>query len=235
MNQNLPLISIIIPVYNRPEIFAHSLKSALDQDYPNTEIIVVDDGSVPAITVPQHLLSRVRLFRQENNGAPAARNFGFSKSAGELVFFWDADVVAKKELLSTLQSALDKNLTKSYAYCDFTFGKKLMRAQPFSVEALRKNNYITTGALIRREDFPGFDESLIKFQDWDLWLTMLSKNKTGVYVPVCLFSIETGGTMSTWLPRCAYHAPWKYLPGIYSRVKKYEVAKKIIVTKHALN
>lgn len=234
MNQPSPLISIIIPVYNRPEIFVRSLQSAIDQDYPNVEIIVVDDGSVPAISIPQSLVGKVRLLRQENKGAPAARNYGFFNSTGELVFFWDADLVAVRTMLSRLKTALDTNSDTSYAYCDFRFGKKIMRAQPFSAEALKRLNYITTSALIRRADFPGFDERLTKFQDWDLWLTMLEKNKTGVYVPECLFQVEAGGTMSAWLPRFAYWAPWKYLPGIYGRVKKYETAKQIILKKHTL-
>lgn len=234
MKNAFPLISIIIPVYNRPEIFAKSVQSALAQDYPNLEIIIVDDGSNPAIPIPLEIRDTVKLFRQTNKGAPAARNFGFSKSIGELVFFWDADTLAKPELLSKLKIALEDNPSASYAYCDFKFGRKIMCAQPFNKKILKKINYITTGALIKREDFPGFDESLTKFQDWDLWLTLLEKNKTGIYVPEILFTNETGGTMSTWLPSFAYHAPWKWLPSIRSRVKKYEQARAVIAQKHHL-
>ena len=234
MKNNFPLISIIIPVYNRPEIFAKSVQSALAQDYPNVEIIIVDDGSNPAIPLPLDIRDKVKLFRQTNKGAPAARNFGFSKSIGELVFFWDADTLAEPDLLSILKTALENNPDASYAYCDFKFGKKIMRARPFDGVALKKINYITTGALIRRQDFLGFDESLTKFQDWDLWLTMLKKNKTGVYVPEILFTCETGGTMSVWLPSFAYHAPLTWLPGIRNRVKNYQAAKQMIAEKHDL-
>ena len=45
-------------------------------------------------------------------------------------------------------------------------------------------------ALIRKKDFPGFDESLKRFQDWDLWLTMLGKGKTGIFCKECLFSTK---------------------------------------------
>lgn len=225
-----PLISIIIPVFNRPEVFEHALASALNQTYTNTEIIVVDDGSNPQIKIDQ---PRVQLFRQENKGAPSARNFGFSKSKGEYVIFWDADTIAEPDALEKMLTALEKNPQASYAYSDFYFGKKAMRARTFDVEALKKINYITITTLIRRTDFPGFDESLKRFQDWDVWLTMLEKNKTGVYVLGYLFTvIDVKGTMSSWLPAFCYKTPWRWLPGIRSGVSKYEKAKKIIIEKH---
>lgn len=224
-----PLVSIIIPVFNRPETFRRSLDSALKQMYQDIEIIVVDDGSSPAIDV-QH--SGVQLFRQENKGAPAARNFGFTKSKGDYVIFWDADLIAEPEMIEKMFKTLQNNLAASYVYCDFYFGGKKMPARPFAADALRNINYITMASLIRRADFPGFDESLKKFQDWDVWLTMLEKNKTGVYMPEYLFSVEPGGTMSTWLPKFMYRAPWKWLPGVRGKVEEYDEARRIIVEKH---
>lgn len=234
MNTIYPRISIVIPVYNRQEFFARSLQSALAQKYPNTEIIVVDDGSEPAITIPKNISNNVILVRQKHAGAPAARNRGFSKSTGEYVIFWDADLLAEPTMLMTMATALQNNPTASYAYCDYMFGYKKMKARAFNASDLRIRNYITTTSLIRSKDFCGFDENLKKFQDWDLWLTLLEKNKTGIYVPDNLFKVATGGTMSAWLPRFAYHAPWKWLPGIRARVMQYEQAWKVIAQKHGL-
>lgn len=231
----LPLISIIIPVFNRADIFVRSLQTALAQDYQNTEIIVVDDGSEPMIVLPTEVgVNKIQLFRQPNQGAPAARNFGFSKSQGEYIIFWDADLIARPDFLTKLLRALRTDSKASYAYCNYHFGNKKMPAQPFNPEVLRKTNYITTSSLIRRNDFFGFDITLQKFQDWDLWLTLLEQNKTGMYVPEYLFEVEANGTMSAWLPRCAYRAPWKWLPGISARVKRYEQARAVIVQKHRL-
>lgn len=229
-----PLISIIIPVYNRAGVFQQSLRSALAQSYPNTEIIVVDDGSNPAIVLPKNVDAKVQLFCQANAGAPAARNAGFKKSTGEYVIFWDADIVAEPRCLRALYEGLQRSPQASYAYCDFKFGRKKMTAGEFSPEELREGNYITTTSLIRRADFPGFDESLKRFQDWDLWLTLLAKKKIGTYVPECLFRVITGGTMSKWLPAFAYNKPWRWLPIIHGRVKKYEAAENIIKNKHGL-
>lgn len=229
----VPLISIIIPVFNRQDVFARAVESVVNQTYKNIEIIVVDDGSEPAIRIPNSD-ARIQIFRQKNQGAPAARNFGFTKSSGELVIFWDADVIAKPQMIEKMYQALCDNPSASYAYCDFYFGQRKMPAQAFDPAQLKKINYITTTSLILRADFPGFDESLKKFQDWDLWLTMLEKNKTGVYVPEYLFSAEAGGTMSGWLPSFSYRAPWKWLPGIRSKVVNYKKAKNIIIEKHHL-
>jgi len=52
---------------------------------------------------------------------------------------------------------------------------------------LKKFNYIDVTSLLRREDFPRFDESLKKFQDWDLWLSIAQKGKTGICVPKVLY------------------------------------------------
>lgn len=229
-----PLISIIIPVYNRVSIFRQSLASALAQTYPNTEIIVIDDGSNSPIVLPKNVSEKVQLFRQKNAGAPAARNAGFAKSRGEYVIFWDADVIAEPKCLRALYEGLQRNPGASYAYCDFKFGHKKMTAGEFSPQELREGNYITTTSLIRRADFPGFDVTLKRFQDWDLWLTMLAQKKVGTYVPECLFRVITGGTMSSWLPAFAYNKPWRWLPIIHGRVSRYEMAEDRIRTKHGL-
>jgi len=86
-------------------------------------------------------------------------------------------------------------------------------------------------ALIKRADFPvgGWDESIKKFQDWDLWLTMLNAGKSGVWVDKVLFKIAPGGSISSWLPSFAYKL-FPFLPS----VKKYQAAMAVIKNKHGL-
>ncbi len=227
----LPLISIIIPVYNQNQELLAALQSIRQQTYKNLEIIVVDDGS----EIPVEVVAGIKLQRQKNQGAPAARNKGFALSKGDYVIFWDADIVGKPEMLEKMYLALQNNSQAAYAYAKHRFGKKLIPAREFDPVVLKHINYITTTSLIRREDFFRFDESLKRFQDWDLWLTMLEQGKTGVYVSEILFTIKAGGTMSQWLPKIAYKKPWKYLPGVRSRVEKYEEARAIISKKHGLS
>lgn len=227
------LISVIIPVYNRADVFKQSLDSLVEQDYPNVEIIVVDDGSDESeVERVASEVEDVMYIRQENSGAPAARNKGFNKSTGEYVIFWDADVIAQVDMLSEMVSTLDDNEDVSFVYCDFVFGKKRMKGQAFDRGALKERNYITTTTLMRRAVFPGFDTRLKKFQDWDLFLTIVENGHIGVWYPDVLFRVETGGTMSTWLPKFAYKKPWKYLPWWRNSVRCYEQAREVIRKKH---
>jgi len=228
------LISIIIPVYNDTTHLGEVLSALEKQTFSNLEIIIVDDGSQTAVGERQSSLPILWL-RQEHKGAPAARNFGFAHSKGNYVLFLDADVICSPEMLEKLHEGLQKNLEARYSYCDHYRGVKRIPARSFDAHALRRNNYITTMSLIRREDFIGFDESLKRFQDWDLWLSLLAQNKVGVYVPGFLWRSYTSRSgISTWMPSFAYRFPFRYVPFFSKQVKAYEEAKRIVQEKHHL-
>ena len=135
-------------------------------------------------------------------------------------------------------AALKNNPQAAYAYCSFKFGWKKFTGRTFNAAALRQNNYIHTSALIRRECFPGFDEQLKRFQDWDLWLTMLKGGHVGVFVPEILFqACVTRRGISAWRPRAWYYF-WSLVfrliglaPASFHR---YLEAKKIVQLKHGL-
>jgi len=231
----MELISIVIPHYNRPDALQKSLESIEKQTYKNVEVVVVDDGSDVGLRTSDFGL-QFQYYRQENRGAPAARNKGFELSKGEYVIFWDADLVAKPEILTRLVKALEGNPDASYAYCNYHYGFKAMPARAFDAQALKQRNYIHSSSLIRRKDAVRWDESLKKFQDWDLWLTMLGQGKRGVWVDEYLFRLlpsESG--ISDWLPRFAYYPPFKWLPGVCGKVKRYEEAREVIREKHEID
>ncbi len=231
-------ISIIIPTYQHANTIVRCLESLFSQTRPPDEIIVVDDGSSDAtqqILVPykNSIISLV----QKNQGAPIARNNGFDRSNGDLVMFCDADVVMKPHMLETLEKGLETHVDASYAYGGFLWGWKLFSSYPFDKKRLKKMNFIHTSALIRREDFPRFDPILRRFQDWDLWLTMLEKGKTGVFMNQCLYKVvqeDRKERMSSWLPSPVILFPWKYFGWAPDRVKKYHLEKQIILKKHKL-
>lgn len=93
--KNIPLVSVIIPLYNSSKYIKKAIISVLTQTYRNIEVIVVDDGSSDAgPAIVKEIIKdgkRVRLFEQENRGACAARNLGFSSSKGDFIQFLDAD------------------------------------------------------------------------------------------------------------------------------------------------
>ncbi|MFA6919038.1 MAG: glycosyltransferase family A protein [Patescibacteria group bacterium] len=238
----MPKISIIIPAYNCASTIDKCLKSVFDQTFQDFEVIVINDGSKDGLNEvikswlnpPQPSLSQregvIRYISQENQGAPMARNNGFAESTGEYVIFLDADIIMKPSMLAKLLKKSEETPDASYAYSSFMWGWKKFKLWPFNAEKLKQIPYIHTSALIKREDFPGFDSKLKKFQDWDLWLTMLEQGHMGIWVDEVLFRITSSGTMSSWLPSFVYK-----LPFIKTKNKdKYEKAMEIIKEKHNL-
>lgn len=87
-----PLISVIIPAYNREAYLAEAVQSALDQTLPPGEIIVVDDGSTDRTgEIARSFGGIVRCIRQDNQGVAYARNTGVAASCGEWIAFLDSD------------------------------------------------------------------------------------------------------------------------------------------------
>lgn len=231
------MISIIIPVYNGEKTIINAVKSIESQTYRDFEVVIVNDGSRDNTrSVFEKFLESFKVennyyfINQENKGAPAARNKGFKESRGEYLFFCDADAVLKNDTLEKMVQVLESNQEVAYTYSSFYWGKKLFKLWPFDAEKLQKMPYIHTMSLIRRNAFPGWDESVKKLQDWDLWLTMLENGHQGFFIDEALFKIKPGGTISSWLPAFAYKA-FPFLPS----VKKYNRALKIIKDKHNLN
>jgi glycosyltransferase involved in cell wall biosynthesis len=97
---NSALISCIIPVFNGAKYLGEALDSILKQTYRPLEIIVVDDGSTDTTAgVAACYGDRIRYVRQDNAGAPTARNLGLSLARGEFVAFLDADDLWRPEKL----------------------------------------------------------------------------------------------------------------------------------------
>lgn len=88
-----PLVSVVVPCFNAERWIGETLSSVLSQTYAPLEILVVDDGSTDSSVerVRAYETSGVRLIRQENRGAAAARNAGFAASRGAYIQFLDAD------------------------------------------------------------------------------------------------------------------------------------------------
>lgn len=92
LEQERPLISIIIPVFNGGKFLKNAINNILSQNYPAIEIIVVNDGSTDNTEEVIHNLPiDVRYFKQENIGPSSARNWGIKDASGEFIAFLDVD------------------------------------------------------------------------------------------------------------------------------------------------
>lgn len=232
------LVSIVIPTYQHANTIGRCIASVLGQTYAPIEIIVVDDGSTDSTTEAlKKFDGKIRVIHQENAGANPARNRGLAEATGEFVMFCDADVVMNPEMIQRFVQQLVNHPEASYAYSGFRFGWKVFYGVPFSGDRLRRMNFVHTTSLVRRKDFPGFDPAIKRFQDWDVWLTMLEQRKIGVLVPGVWCDVLIDGESrigSSWLPSFMYRLPWKYLGWQPKRVRKYREAREVIVKKHRL-
>lgn len=126
--------------------------------------------------------------------APKKRNKGKAKATGKYLFFCDDDIELPKGYLNSLSNRLElEDEDTAYAYSNFkgivhcpechpAKNNFVHHAEQFNEELLRHKNYISTMSLIKADVCPEWDESLIKLQDWDLWLTLLEKGYKGVFV-----------------------------------------------------
>lgn len=89
---NPPLVSVIMPCYNSAAHLRQAIDSVLQQDYPNIELIVVDDGSTDnSPQILQQYGDRIRVIFQKNSGPAAARNTGMRAAKGDFIAFNDSD------------------------------------------------------------------------------------------------------------------------------------------------
>jgi len=182
-------ISVIVPLSKgRNDFFRSFVLPLIEANNPNEIIVNNNDGL-----------------------APKKRNDGFKKSTQPFVFFIDDDILLAQNHLEKLLKALENNPSKAYAYTGYDGivientnhplkGNFKIPTVDFNPNALRQSNYISTMSLIRRERFPKFDESLRRLQDWDLWLTLLSKGHEGIAVhntDFLAFYLDSGITSNT--------------------------------------
>jgi phosphatidylinositol alpha-1,6-mannosyltransferase len=188
-------VSVIVPAYNSASTVEKTLRGLLKQTLRPAEIIVVDDGSTDS-TGELVKNFKVKLIRQNNLGASAARNVGLAEATSPLILFCDSDVNPKPNMLEALTRALLLRPDAGYAYCNFRFGWHTFDLFDFDAQRLQSENYISTMSLLRRENCIGFNGSLKRYQDWDLWKRLLERNVKGVWVPRRLFKTRLGQGIS---------------------------------------
>lgn len=144
------LVSIIIPVYNMEKSLEDSVRSVLNQDYENIEVILVDDGSKDnSFAVCQKISAddnRVRCVHTENQGSGPARNVGISESKGRYLYFPDADDYIEPNAISTLVDAMNDG-----QYDLIVFGYKCLTHDGNAVLVREYESFEIAGEAIRQD------------------------------------------------------------------------------------
>lgn len=204
-----PLVSVVIPTYNRAELLRQAVDSVLGQTYRPIELIVVDDGSTdrtPALL--EQYAGRLRVLRQHNQGGTAARNAGARAATGEFITFLDHDDVMLPEKIERQVGFLMANARFSVVHCRWYFvdpkGKRLTRIGMLPegdvFRALILGCFIWSGGpLMRRECLTrlGLFDEAIWSSDWDMWVRLARVYRFGcVQVPLGEYRILPDSTMA---------------------------------------
>ena len=192
------LVSFVVPIYKTEKYLEKSLKSLLDQEYKNIEIICVLDGRDKRCEkICENLKRKDKRIKQiltiEHGGACKARNHGYKYATGDIVSFWDSDCYSEFGMVRMWVKVFNLNPDVSFVYSDYRFNdekQSYLTSRPFDDYQLTCGNYIATMFPMKREIFPGFDESLKSLQDWDMWLTVVEKGYKGYYLEGKGFTTE---------------------------------------------
>lgn len=202
----MPTVSIIIPTYNQDRFIAQTVESALAQTYPQTEVIVVDDGSADNTSaVLAEYGGRIRHIYQENKGQSAARNTGIAASRGQYLLFLDGDDLIPPHKLELHVALLDAHPEFGLVYSGFQYlsedgteilGEERPRKQGAVLEDLLRRTFTFPpgAAVIRREclDRVGlFDEALKGPVDTDMYVRIAAAGYHFGYIeqPLLLYRV----------------------------------------------
>ena len=185
-----PSVSVIIPCKDRPQHLLRALASVREQTILPDEVIVVDDGSEPPLTLDSVGTLPVKLIRQLNSGPSAARNRGIREASGDWIALLDSDDTWLPDKLETQLRLISRYEGAGFCVCDMVVhGRNADADFPFvpadgapdglipdALERLLPGHYIhTSGVMFRKDVFTavgGFDEGLWYCEDRDLWLRL---------------------------------------------------------------
>ena len=188
-----PLVSVIIPTFNRANVIKRAVNSVLNQAFTDFECVVVDDGSTDETdSVLSEFSSKIRVVKTENRGVAAARNLGAELAEGKFIAFLDSDDEWKKEKLSRQISYMKESGLKISQTDEIWMrnGKFVNKSRKYIrpsgdifYKCLEVCAVTPSSVVMERElffDYGGFDESFPVCEDFDLWLRMSPKEKFGL-------------------------------------------------------
>lgn len=202
---NLPLISIIIPTYNRAHLISETLDSILLQTYKNWECIIIDDGStddtdflLDNYTKKDDRFQYYKRPKERPKGPNSSRNFGFEISKGEYLKWFDSDDLMHTNLLEN-QIKVINDITEcivcKVVHYDFQNDKFLKENKIYSDNLIEdylvgKIAFYISGPLWKRSFINKqkelFDETIKNLDDWDFNLRMLYQEPSIIYLEEAL-------------------------------------------------
>lgn len=202
------LFSIVIPTYNRAKILEETLLSVLAQTYGDYEVLVVDDGSTDNTrqTVEALQNPKIRYFYKENEERSIARNYGANKAEGDYLIFLDSDDKMDKTHLESISTFISqKSPAPSFIFAgyqilnpDHTHLYSYGMEGFFNPKKLVYGNYLGCSSVIIHKDlfrkhYFNTDKSLILFEDWELWLRVITVTELHCFPGKSIIMMNHGG------------------------------------------
>ena len=187
ISNNLPLISVYLPTYNRLSLLKRAVESVLSQTYPNIELIIVDDNSSDGTCnylddLARKMKNVVILAKEGRHGAPASRNMAIFKANGSYITGLDDDDYFNRDHIKILFNAYESSRSCCFArkpnWKDWIFSPVFSIIKIVNFKQLAYFNFIGNQIFTetwKMREIGGFDENLLAAQDYDTWLTLVRK------------------------------------------------------------
>lgn len=190
-----PLVSVIIPTYNRPDLLSCAIRSVLDQTYENFEIIVINDyGEDVFDSVESFKADSIKyLCHIKNLGLSCARNTGIKASKGKILCYLDDDDLFLPHHLEEVVKIFETHKDVNIVYTDAAYVNETIKksqrltvsekstfiGNEYSYRRLLIDNYIPINSFSHRKailkEIGSFDENLKSHEDWDFLIRLAKK------------------------------------------------------------
>lgn len=176
-----PLVSIVVPTYNRAHLLPQALDSCLGQTYRNIEVIVVNDGSLDNTEELLHRYAqtdpRVRVFTKANEGIADTLNYGHDRARGAYVAWTSDDNLYYPDAIETMVAHLESHPDVGMVYADARFidaeGRVMRIVHAPEPDVMAKHDFIQAAGLYRRSVYTvtgGFRRRWVRCQDFDFYI-----------------------------------------------------------------
>jgi glycosyltransferase involved in cell wall biosynthesis len=210
-----PLVSVVIPTFNRAHCIEQAIRSALKQNFTDYEIIIADDGSTDATEQAVARIDdpRVRFIRKTNGGCSSARNFGVANAAGKYVAFLDSDDEWDPRWLETTVAIMEGDPATGAVYgslarigadgsdhgiFDVSVGGRYREASvPYVLS--QASGLLGSNIIARRDvvqQIGGWDETFPTSGDFEFGLRLAVATRVALVAEPMIKLIETMGSLS---------------------------------------
>ena len=196
-------ISVIIPVYNQGQYLAEAIDSVTAQTFAPHELIIVNDGSTDnsleiANSYPSSSAFPITVINQVNKGLASARNSAIMSATGDYIFPLDADDVMQPNCLERINKMIEATEADIIAPSFEEFGlsqrEVILHPNP-QLSDFKVGNYVGYFSAIKRSsllEVGGYSPRMIYgYEDYHLWVNLLSRGKVLVTIPEVLMRYRT--------------------------------------------